>query len=339
MGALAVVGAGVIAGAALEEYVYRRAFKRRPDPEGSEPIGTIPGESLWVTSFDGTPIHVRAYGPPDSHRTLVLAHGAIESHVIWHYQVRDLLASGGYRLLAYDARGHGSSGPPRGPDGKTPLTAYTMARDLVAVVQQTTQGRVVLVGHSMGGMTIQALWQHGENQHIADRIAGAVLTNTAYTADLRGWRREGTIGQRALERAEDILQRIPRPPKIVERLRLGTNDLTMLVGRLVYGRDPSPWHIATSVRMYEGTPSETLNAFIDLARFDAHDALGSIDVPVLVITGSRDMITPPHLSEEIVAQVPDAELVVLEDCGHTSPFERHDEVSAYITKFAERLLP
>ncbi|MGH2760245.1 MAG: alpha/beta hydrolase, partial [Actinomycetota bacterium] len=247
LGAFAAVAAGVVAGAALEEYVYRRAFKRRPDPEGAEPIGTIPGDSLWVTAFDGTRLHVRAYGPPDAPRVLVLAHGAIESHVIWHYQVRDMLAAGGYRLLAYDARGHGSSGPARGPDGNTPLTAYTMARDLVAVVQQATEARVALVGHSMGGMVIQALWQHGENKHIADRIAGVVLTNTAYTADLRGWR-EGGVMQRAFERVEDILQRIPLPPKIVERLRPGTNDFTMLVGRLAYGRDPSPRHIATSVR-------------------------------------------------------------------------------------------
>jgi pimeloyl-ACP methyl ester carboxylesterase len=269
----------------------------------------------------------------------VLAHGAIESHVIWHYQVRDLIALGGYRLLAYDARGHGSSGPARGPDGNTPLTAYTMARDLVAVLQQAADGRVVLVGHSMGGMVLQALWQHGEIKHIADRVAGVVLTNTTYTADVRGWRREGSVGERAFERVEDVLQRIPRPPKIVERIRLGTNDFTLLVGRLVYGRDPSLRQIATSVGMYEATPATTLNAFIDLARFDAHDALGTIDVPVLVIAGSRDMITPPHLSEEIAACVPDAELVVLEDCGHTSPFERHDEVSAYLTKFAERVLP
>jgi pimeloyl-ACP methyl ester carboxylesterase len=219
------------------------------------------------------------------------------------------------------------------------MTGYTLARDLVAVVQQAIEARVVLVGHSMGSMTIQALWQHGEIQHIADRVAGIVLTNATYTADVRGWRREGTIGERAFERVEDVLQRIPRPPKLVERIRLGTNDLALLIGRLVYGRDPSLRHIATSVKMYEATPATTLNAFIDLARFDTNAALASIDVPTLVIAGSRDLITPPHLSESIAATVPDAELVMFEDCGHTSPFERHDEVSAYLAKFAEHVLP
>ena len=339
LGAFLIVAAGVVAGAAVEEYVYRSAFRRRPDPEADEPFGGLPGDSLWVPSFDGTQIHVRAYGPADAPRTLVLAHGAIETHVIWHYQVRDLLADGGYRVLCYDARGHGSSGPARGPDGKTPFTAYTMARDLVVVVQQTTSDKVVLVGHSMGGMVIQALWQHGDHQQIADQIAGVVLTNTAYTADLRGWRREGTFGQRMFERVEDVFQRIPRPPKIVDKLRTGTTDLAMLVGRVVYGDDPSPKQIATSVKMYEQTATPTLNAFIDLARFDAKDALGLIDVPVLVMTGSEDAITPPHLSKDIAELIPDAELVTFEGCGHTSPFERHEEVSSYIRKFAERVLP
>jgi pimeloyl-ACP methyl ester carboxylesterase len=240
-------------------------------------------------------------------------------------------------LLAYDARGHGASGPARGVDGNTPLTGYALCRDLVAVVRELTTGPVVLVGHSMGGMTIQALWQHGEIGHISDRVAGAALVNTTYTADLRGWRGKGSLGERAFERVEDVLQRIPRPPKFVERLRSGTNDLSLLVARLVYGKDPSLRHIAVSVRMYERTSSESLTAFIDLARFDAHEGLPLIDVPVLVVAGSRDVVTPAWLSEEIAVRIPDAELVVLEDCGHTAPFERHDQLSAHLRKFADRL--
>jgi pimeloyl-ACP methyl ester carboxylesterase len=191
----------------------------------------------------------------------------------------------------------------------------------------------------MGGMAIQGLWQHGEIVHIADRVAGLVLLNTAYTTDLRGWRGKGSLGERVFERIEDVLQRIPAPPKLIDRVRMGTNDLTLLIGRLVYGEQPSRRQVATSVRMYETTPSATLHAFIDLARFDSHDALALIDVPTLVIGGSRDRVTPVWLSEEIAKCVPDAELVVFEDCGHTAVFERHEEVSAHLKKFAERVLP
>jgi pimeloyl-ACP methyl ester carboxylesterase len=332
----AVLAAGTVAGVALEELLYRRVL-RRPDPEAGEPIGTLPGGSQWVDAFDGTSIYVRSYGPDDAPLTLVMAHGAIETQVIWHYQIRDLLADGRYRLIAYDARGHGSSGPARGPDGDTPFTEYAMCRDLVSVVRDATSGPVVLVGHSMGGMTVQALWQHGEIKHIADRVRGVVFTNTTYTADLRGWRGKGSVGERAFERLEDVIQRIPRPHRLVESVRPGLSDLTLLIGRAVYGKDPSLHHIATSVRMYQQAGSETIAAFVDLAHFDAHSALPLIDVPTLVITGTRDLVTPPWLSEEIAARIPNSELVVLEDCGHTSPFERHEEVSAHLRKFADRV--
>jgi pimeloyl-ACP methyl ester carboxylesterase len=332
----AVFAAGAVVGAAVERVLYNRVLGR-PDPEADEPIGAIPGETIEVTSFDGTRLHVRAYGLRDAARTIVFAHGAIETLALWHYQVRDLLVDGEYRLIAYDARGHGASGPARGTDGHTPFTEYSQCRDLVAVVEQTTSARVLLVGHSMGGMTIQALWQHGEISHIADRVLGAVFINSTYTADLRGWRGKGTRGERAFERIEDIVQRIPLTERVIDRVRPGMGDLALLVGRLAYGKQPSPRHIATSVRMYQAVASETLAAFIDLARFDAHSALGLIDVPVLVVGGTEDEITPLWLSVQIAQRVPGAELVVFEGCGHLAPFERYDELTAQLRKFADRV--
>lgn len=332
----AALAAGALAGAALEEILYRRVLGR-PDPEAGERIGSIAGDQLSVQSFDGTTIRCHAYGQADAPMTIIFAHGAIESHILWHYQVRDLLADTGFRGVAYDARGHGTSGPARGPDGNTPFTEYAQSRDLVAVVEQCTSGPVVLVGHSLGGMAMLALWQHGEITHIRDRVAGVVLVNSAYTADLRGWRGKGKRRERAVERIEDVLQRIPLPTRLVDRIRPGTSDLTLLVARLVYGKDPSPTHIAASVRMYEATPSPTFAAFVDLARFDAHSALPLVDVPALVVTGTRDAVTPMWLSEEIAALIPDAELVVFEDCGHTAPLERYEQLTAHLTKFLERV--
>lgn len=332
----AVFAAGAVAGAALEELLARRVL-RRPDPEAGEAIGAVPGETIWVNAFDGTRIHARAYGPHDAPRTLVLAHGAIETFAVWHYLLRDLLADGSYRLIAYDTRGHGASGSARGPDGLTPFTEYTLCRDLVAVVEQTTSGRVVLAGHSLGGMTIQALWQHGEIKHIADRVVGVVLVNSSYTADLRGWRGRGSRGERAFERIEDALQRIPLRGSLIDRVRPGMGDLALLIGRVAYGKDPSPRHIATSVRMYQAAASDTLAAFIDIAHFDAHSALALVDVPTLVVGGTEDPITPLWLSEEIARCIPEAELVVFDDCGHLAPFERHEEITAHLRKFADRM--
>lgn len=331
-----VFAAGAAAGAALGEAAVRRALPRL-DPERDEPIGTLRGEPAAVTSFDGTPLRAWTWGPNDAPLTVLFAHGALETHAVWHYQLRDLAAEGVHRLIAYDGRGHGASGPPRGPNGDTPFTEYTLARDMLTVAEQLAPGRrLVLVGHSLGGMAVQALWQHGLITAIRERVEAVALVNTAYTTDLRGWRGRGKRRQRAVERVEDVLQRIPVPSRLVEALRPGVNDLTLLVGRLAYGREPSRTHIATSVRMYEQAASETLSAFIDIVAWDAHSALSLIDVPTLVIAGTSDLVTPPVLSDEIARLVPGAELVLLEGCGHLAPFERHDEVTAHLRKLCDR---
>jgi pimeloyl-ACP methyl ester carboxylesterase len=267
----------------------------------------------------------------------VFAHGIIESADVWGYQLADPVLTDRYRLVAYDARGHGWSGPARGPSGTTPFTARTQALDMAAVIEQTTHGRAVLVGHSMGGIAIQALWD-GEVPKNAGHLAGVVLVNSTFTAELAGWRGAGSRPARAIERVEDIVQRLVGSERLVRRLRPGDGDLTKLAARFIFGEDPSLKQILAGIRMYEGTPSATLAAGVDMVATDLHDVLPRIDVPALVVAGSHDRITPAFLSEEMASRIPDAELVVLGGCGHMTPFERHDELNANIAKFGERVL-
>jgi pimeloyl-ACP methyl ester carboxylesterase len=197
---------------------------------------------------------------------------------------------------------------------------------------------VVLVGHSLGGIAIQALWDGELADVVRRRVAGIVLVNTTFTAELAGWRGGGTRPQRAYERVDDVAQRLIGSERIVRRLRPRDSDLTMLGARVVYGKDPSPSHLAASVRIYRETPSATIAASIDLATTDLYHVLPHIDVPALVVGGTHDRIAPPFLSEEIAARVPDAELVLLDDCGHIAPFERHEELNTLIAKFSATVL-
>jgi pimeloyl-ACP methyl ester carboxylesterase len=334
---VAAVAAGGLAGAALEEVLYRRVL-RRSDPEADEPIGSVPGKTSWVESFDGTRLYTRSYGPKDAKATIVFSHGVTENHVVWHYLVRDLRADGRLRLVAYDARGHGNSGPAHGPEGGTVFDSHTLGHDLAAVIDEAAVGPVVVVGHSLGGMT--ALSRLVLEREERERIAGGVLVNSTFSAQLGGWGDQGSVFQRAFERAGDLARQAAGDDgKRIERWRVRVSDLAMLLSRTLFGRDPSPRHIAVAFHMFETTPSQTLAAGIDLATFDVHAQLPSIAVPVLVVAGSRDILTPPFLSKEIAAKVPDAELVILDGCGHMGPFERHDELVALVRKFAERVLP
>ena len=163
--------------------------------------------------------------------------------------------------------------------------------------------------------------------------------NSSFTAELAAWRGRGGTGYRVIERLGDIGQRlIGGDARRIDRLRRGATDLSILLSRTVFGANPSPRHIAVAFHMYERTPSQTLAAAIDMMDFDVFDELRKVDVPMLVVAGSRDLVTPPFLSEEMVKVIPDAELVVFEGCGHMAPFERHDELVAHIRKFADRVL-
>lgn len=76
-----------------------------------------------------------------------------------------------------------------------------------------------------------------------------------------------------------------------------------------------------------------------MGRPDNRPLLSSVRVPTLVMCGREDQLTPPSLSQEIAAAVPDAELVLIEDCGHVSPLERPDTVTAALEAWLFRNPP
>ncbi|UIJ82452.1 alpha/beta fold hydrolase [Rhizobium leguminosarum] len=64
-----------------------------------------------------------------------------------------------------------------------------------------------------------------------------------------------------------------------------------------------------------------------IGRADSRPHLADITIPTLVFVGDSDPITPPYLSEEIVAAVPDSRLVIIEECGHGSTLEQPEAVN------------
>ena len=187
-GAAGVVVAGAAVGLAAERYAVGRSF-RGDDPEADEPFGEIRGTVVPVTATDGVALHVEVDGPKPSARkappvTVVFCHGLALNQDRWHYQRRDLadLAEDGTRLVFWDQRGHGRSD--RGTAEHA--TIDQLGRDLRSVLTATApKGPVVLVGHSMGGMTIMALADQ-EPELFGDRVIAVALISTSPTT-ARGW--------------------------------------------------------------------------------------------------------------------------------------------------------
>ncbi len=334
---LAAFAAGVAAGVAAEELLYRRVFGGA-DPEAEEPLGSIEGETLWIESFDGTRLYAEVFGPADA-PAIVFVHGFTLRHDVWHYQVRDLRDTG-YRIVVYDARGHGRSDRAAGPAASSLFSAETLAHDLNAVIAAATTAGVVVAGHSMGGMTVQAMLEFADRleEPIADRLRGLVLVNTTFTAALGAWKRGRMRPSRVRRGVQSVAERLARNPRRLERLRLPVSDLAMLLTRLGFGDNASAAHVRFAQRLVHATPTETLAAAVALGAFDTHASLEKIDVPVLIVAGEKDVLTPMWLAREMADRIPDAELVPFPGTGHMAMLERHREFTELVRRFSERVL-
>ncbi len=202
------------------------------------------------------------------------------------------LERSGYRVIAYDARGHGESDPAPTP-GEYRYAEY--ADDAVAVLDMAGADRAVLVGHSMGAATaVRVALLHPE------RVAALVLGAPAHLGrppnDLARWdalaRGLETGGPAGMLAA---LEPLTVPDEWADSLR------TVILQRLSRHRHPQA--VADALR---ATPRS--------AAFDGLDALGGVATPTLVV-GSHDAIDPDHplaIAQEYARRIPGAELVVEE---------------------------
>jgi pimeloyl-ACP methyl ester carboxylesterase len=335
---LAAVTAGAtgvaLAGAlAAERRVVGRA-RSQPDPFVDEPFGELHTPGIDVVASDGVTIHVEVDGDARSPLTIVFAHGFTLSMDSFHFQRRDL--GDVARLVFYDQRSHGASGR-SAPEN---CTVDQLGRDLYAVLQAVaSNGPVVLVGHSMGGMTILALAdQHPEL--FGERIVGVALlaTSTGNLAKsilgLPGW------AARVVDPAVPRLARIVRSrASLIENNReLGTDFAFMATRRLSYGSDVPPSLVQFMERMLNATSVEVMSEFFDT--FLSHDKLKALDVlrgiPVLISCGERDLLTPLSHSKVIAAALPDAELQAIAGAGHMALIDRYPAVNRALRRLVAR---
>jgi len=336
---IAGVTAGVTVGAAAAgvgaaltaERLAASRLRLSPDPEAAEPLGELRGREYVVLAPDGVPLHVEVNGADEAPLTIVFCHGYALHQDCWHYQRRDLASRA--RLVFWDQRGHGRSGRAEGP-----VTVDQTGEDLDAVLRAMApgRGRVVLVGHSMGGMTIMAL-AGGHPDLFGTKVAGVVLIATAagglgqpdgLMPGLPGPLR--TFLQKA---APTVLRGVAagRRAALVERGRLAGRELELLATRFLAFGDPQASLSLTEFveRMIREAPVGVIADFYSaLLGCDQSDVLAALGrVPVTVITGDKDRLIPPRLGVELAAEIPGARLAMVAGAGHAVMLERPDVVN------------
>jgi pimeloyl-ACP methyl ester carboxylesterase len=331
--ATGVAGAALAAGVAAERRAIGRA-RSAPAPYADEPFGKLHTEGLKVVTDDGVALHVEIDGNPDSPLTVLFMHGFVLSMDAFHFQRRDL--GDAARLVFYDHRSHGGSQRSRAEH----CTIDQLGKDLDAVLQAVAPaGPVVVVGHSMGGMTIHSLADQRPDL-FEDRIAGVALLSTStgnIAKEIVGL--PGVVSKMINPLVPAGAKLVRRRAGAIERGRHVGSDIGFLVTRLIsYSPGAPPSLIAFMEEMVLDTPIEVMAEFFDT--FLSHDKLKALgvlkDVPVLISCGSRDVLTPLSHSRVMADALPTAEFQVLSGANHMAKLERHDEVNAALRRLFER---
>ncbi|RSN60743.1 alpha/beta hydrolase [Amycolatopsis sp. WAC 04182] len=276
-----------------------------------------------LLAADGTPLHFERWGDPSAPVTVVLLHGYALDRRSWR-AIAPVLAEASVpeepvAVLAYDQRGHGESGEVRASSA----TMGKLADDLAEVLDKVVPGgKVVLVGHDMGGLAILSLAQRHPDVFAA-RVAGIGLL-----AMSAGGVTPDAIWPNALGKLGRDLELV-FGTKLIGLVREHTSKaVTAGLRWWLFGDDPVPADVELTVRMIRGNWPQTVSAFRPaLDAYTRESALSQVGaVPVTAIVGERDKLVPTADVEELAGAVENGTAVVLPGVGHVVPLEAAPQV-------------
>ena len=289
------------------------------------PLKTSRSEGRMITSPTGSSLYVELHGdvgaPP-----IILTHGWGLDSTIWAYAVEDLADR--FRVVTWDLPGMGRS--------KGEIDLKSFALDLRATIELVGERPVVLVGHSIGGMTIQTLVRD-DPKFVERHVAGIVLLNTTYTNPLR------TMILSPLWRAlrwpliEPLMWlAIPLQPLLwLSAWQSYLSGSAHLANRIGFGkRAPRSQLNATTLLGTRNSPGAQARGCLAMFRWDATGALAKIGVPVLAIGGALDIVTKPQASRTIGESGANVRVIVVKDVNHMGFLEGYETYNDAIGTFA-----
>jgi pimeloyl-ACP methyl ester carboxylesterase len=337
-GALGAAATGVAVGVAARQHAKIAADRRRLVTELAETSDASHGEPSSVVADDGVRLsceEIESAEPPAL--TVVLVHGFALDRRTWTFQ-RPFLAAltdPRVRVVLYDQRSHGRS--ERAP--RESCTIEQLGQDLDAVIRALApEGPLVLVGHSMGGMTIMALAEMYP-ELVKDRVAGvAFLATSAGEVGSAGLTGTWLSRRNPITRGVGLIAALQ--PSLVEGVRKAAGDVVWAVTRrLAYGdHSVAPALVDLVDSMISANAVDALTDFVDT--IGSHDRLAAIPAlatcEVLVVAGDADRVIPFGHSEVIAAELPEARLVRFTGVGHMPMLEQADAVNEALADLLRR---
>jgi pimeloyl-ACP methyl ester carboxylesterase len=331
------LGAAAMAALATGVVVERRVVRaRRAGSAAADQLGALRSAPVPVTCDDGVVLHAEVdevspyvVGKPGPHPdvTLVFVHGYALNLDCWHFQ-REAFR-GKHRMVLYDQRSHGRSQR----SAREHATIDQLGDDLACVIAELApKGEVVLVGHSMGGMSIIACAER-HPEVFARHVRGVALIST--TAG--GLKPHRTLGRWVPDRigqvmAPRVIAALAKAPELVDSARRSGSNIGFIVADMfAFGsKDVPAEEVEFLDEMLAGTSFDVLAEFFpNFSQLDKFEHLaGLAAVPTTIICGTKDKLTSIGHSRKMASRMPQARLVECEGAGHMVIFEARDQVNA-----------
>lgn len=273
----------------------------------------LQGEVRVVTTADGTSIHTVSAGEGP---VVVLAHGFAISSDEWNVIASDLVERG-YRVVAFDQRGHGRT--TIGSDG---VGSKQMAGDYTAVLEAYDVTDGVLVMHSMGGFVgIRFLVENPDI--VAQRLRGAMLVAT-FAGDVNR--------DNAQNKMQIPLIRSGILPKLVASDLVGKP-----FARTLMGDGKTDAMVESFLTMFRAQKLGALVPILEaMVQENRYPDLARISLPCTILVGSKDKTTPPFHTDDLHAGIAGSRLVRVPGAGHTVNWEAADAIVAEIEALGPR---
>jgi len=231
--------------------------------------------------------------------TLVFIHGSSQNRLFWRSQVQDLVDVA--NTVAIDLPGHGTSPGP----GNDHVSDYVRA--VMTFIDEEKIPHPIPCGLSLGGaITLELLLDHGE------RFPAGILMNTG--------------------------ARLKVNPFIFETIQKDFNTfLESLVAMGISGKSDADVLRPAIQETSACLPEVALGDYQACNRFDVMDRLHLIEIPVLILTATDDVLTPAKYGLFMGEKIAGATVLSIEDAGHLSPLEKPHEVNNAIRDFLQQL--
>jgi pimeloyl-ACP methyl ester carboxylesterase len=321
-------GIGLLGWSFLGRFIVLGLLPSRHDPELER------GRPQIVTAPDGARIAVETTGRRDG-PVIILTHGWGMDRRVWAW-MRPVLERR-FRLVMWDLPGMGESR--LAPDRRLTMERFAVA--LGAVIEAASERPVVIVGHSIGGMIVQTLFRVRPDL-VADRVAGIALVNTTYENPLRTmwlapiWR----VLQKPVLEPLSWLTVAASPLVWLSNWQSYLSGSILIAMRLTgFGRYASRRQVdAASLLACQNSPGVQAKGDLAMFHWEAAEVLRLVEVPTLVVSASRDLVTLPSASEVIGGRIHGARMAMVEGAGHMGVLEAAERVEREIAGFAEDAL-